>query len=242
MKRSQQEVVELLVFGLIALLIATGVLWVVGWLLGLIGAVFVWLAGVIWSLLRFIIPVAVLAAAVYVLVVLARKQGRGETAGTDTKPDVVRVEKASRPAPEVGKGTIDAQATTVTRGGAAVYEAPSELLRSGPERTEAVATDAAATDELRMDSAPSSHVPSAAAVTPAPEADTAPVEPLGEPETREHRTLPVDGEEQAMPVAETTHADEDVAQNTDEDRTKLRNELSEEQKAELREDDTRRPD
>jgi hypothetical protein len=64
MKRSLQEVVELVVFGLIALLIGTGLLWLVGWVLGLVSVVFTAIAGWIWQLLRFIIPVAIAAGVV----------------------------------------------------------------------------------------------------------------------------------------------------------------------------------
>jgi hypothetical protein len=65
MKRSLQEVVELVVFGLIALLIGTGLLWLVGWLLGIVSVVFTAIAGWVWQLLRFIIPVALAAGVIY---------------------------------------------------------------------------------------------------------------------------------------------------------------------------------
>lgn len=64
MKRSAQEMVELVVFGLIALLVGTGLLWLAGWLLGAVGTVFTWLAGLVWALLRFIVPVALIAGLV----------------------------------------------------------------------------------------------------------------------------------------------------------------------------------
>jgi hypothetical protein len=242
---------ELLVFGLIALLIATGVLWVVGWLLGIISVVFVWVAALVWRLLSFIIPVAVLAAAVYFLVVLARNQSRGQTSGTAaTTPDTVRVEKASRSTHEAGRGTIEA-GSAATRGRVAVYTAPSEPLderlgaepggaESGsPERT---GTGISGQDELRMDTLTSTPPASSPRIRPAPEADTAPVEPLGEPETLDDRKPPMDAEEQAMPVAEATYAgdgDAPAGQDTDEAPSRLRNELTEEQLADLREDDTK---
>jgi hypothetical protein len=65
MKRSLQEVIELIVFGLIALLIGTGLLWLVGWLLGIVSVVFTAIAGWIWQLLRFIIPVAIAAGVIF---------------------------------------------------------------------------------------------------------------------------------------------------------------------------------
>ncbi len=72
MKRSAQEIVELVVFGLIALLLGTGVLWLLGWVFGAVGTVFIWLAGLIWALLRFIVPVALIAALVVLVVRLVR--------------------------------------------------------------------------------------------------------------------------------------------------------------------------
>lgn len=65
MKRSLQEVIELVVFGLIALLIGTGLLWLVGWLLGIVSVVFTAIASWVWQLLRFIIPVALAAGVIY---------------------------------------------------------------------------------------------------------------------------------------------------------------------------------
>jgi hypothetical protein len=68
MKRSVQEIIELAVFGLIALLIGTGFLWVAGWILGGLGWLLQIVAQLVWSLLRFIVPVAVAAGLVYLLV------------------------------------------------------------------------------------------------------------------------------------------------------------------------------
>jgi hypothetical protein len=68
MKRSLQEIVELVVFGLIALLIGTGVLWLLGAVFGLVGTVFGWLAALLWGLLSFLVPVALVAGAVVLIV------------------------------------------------------------------------------------------------------------------------------------------------------------------------------
>ena len=78
MRRSLQEIIELVVFGLIALLLGTGLIWLVGWILGLTGLLLKFVAGLIWSLLRFIIPIAVGAAVVYALVRLIQNQSRGK--------------------------------------------------------------------------------------------------------------------------------------------------------------------
>lgn len=68
MKRSLQEVVELVVFGLVALLVGTGLLWVVGWVLSLGGLLLKAIAGLLWLLLRFVVPVAIVAGLVYFVV------------------------------------------------------------------------------------------------------------------------------------------------------------------------------
>lgn len=68
-----QEIVELLVFALIALLVGTGVVWLTGWLLGLAGTLLTWLAGLVWSLLRFVVPIALVAGVVYLLVRLMNR-------------------------------------------------------------------------------------------------------------------------------------------------------------------------
>ena len=85
MKRSLQEVVELVVFGLIALLLGTGLLWLVGAVFGLVGTVLGWLAGLLWALLRFVVPVALIAGAVVLLVRAARGRGDAATAPTGTR-------------------------------------------------------------------------------------------------------------------------------------------------------------
>jgi len=82
MKRSLQEYVELVVFGLIALLVGTGLLWVLGWVLSLGGVVLKGLAGLLWMLLRFIVPVAIAGGLVYFLVKAAQDRQKPATAGT----------------------------------------------------------------------------------------------------------------------------------------------------------------
>lgn len=68
MRRSFKEIVELVVFGLIALLLATGLIWLIGWVLGLVGIGLKFVAGIIWSLLRFLVPIAIVAGLAYALV------------------------------------------------------------------------------------------------------------------------------------------------------------------------------
>jgi uncharacterized membrane protein len=106
MKRSVQEIVELLVFGLIALLIGTALLWLVGWVFDLLGVLLKFFAGLIWSLLRFIVPVAIVAAIVYALVRLFQHQ-RERADQRREQPAATAVPAAGRPssaAEEEGNG------------------------------------------------------------------------------------------------------------------------------------------
>ena len=76
MKRSFQEILELIAFGLIALVVGTALLWVGGWLLGLVGLLLQGLAGLLWLVLRWILPVAILLGAIYAIVRLFQEQSR----------------------------------------------------------------------------------------------------------------------------------------------------------------------
>jgi hypothetical protein len=105
MKRSLQEVIELVVFGLIALLIGTGLLWFVGWLLGIVSVVFTTIAGWIWQLLRFIIPVALAAGVIFFIYRLLTKRDKKVTTVSSTQsvtpvtPPVTEPLEAVKPEP-----------------------------------------------------------------------------------------------------------------------------------------------
>ena len=72
MRRTPQEIVELVVFGLIALLLGTGVLWLLGAVFGLVGTVLGWLAALLWGIVSFLVPVALVAGAVVLIVRLVQ--------------------------------------------------------------------------------------------------------------------------------------------------------------------------
>ena len=80
-----QEIIELVVFGLIALLVGTGLLWVLGWLFGIAGIVFKFVAGFIWSLLRFIVPIVIVGGLAYALVRFFQSQSK-RTAAVEPVP------------------------------------------------------------------------------------------------------------------------------------------------------------
>ena len=102
MKRSLQEYVELVVFGLVALLVGTGLLWLTGWALSLGGVALRWVAGLLWTLLRFIVPVAIAGGLVYFLVKAAQdRQPRPAAAGTP-----VSAPPPPAPAPATSGGDV----------------------------------------------------------------------------------------------------------------------------------------
>lgn len=116
MKRSVQEIVELLVFGLIALLIGTGLLWLAGWVFDLVGVLFKFFAALIWSLLRFIVPVAVGAAIVYALVRLIQQQrekGAAEKSRASSEPGPsASIETGAAPPTGGSSATLEPTSTT----------------------------------------------------------------------------------------------------------------------------------
>lgn len=99
MKRSLQEVIELVVFGLIALLLGTALLWLVGVLFGAIGTVLGWLAGLLWALLRFVVPVAVIAALVVFVVRAIQRPSTQPAASEPTPAPATTADAAPPPAP-----------------------------------------------------------------------------------------------------------------------------------------------
>lgn len=96
--RSLQETVELVIFGLIALLVGLAVLWVTGWILSLLGSLFMIVASFVWNLLRFILPVIVIAAVVYLIVRYAtRGDRRPASAGSTRAPSPPPVRTITEP-------------------------------------------------------------------------------------------------------------------------------------------------
>ena len=134
MKRSLQEVVELVVFGLVALLVGTALVWVLGWVLSLGGALFKALAGLLWLLLRFIVPIAIVAGLVYFLV--KALQGRGaETAGATAAAG-----SGAGGTSAAGEGTKGAVETVKDAAGDVVAKAKDVATEVGDSVSKAVGT------------------------------------------------------------------------------------------------------
>lgn len=160
MKRSLQEYVELVVFGLIALLVGTGLLWVVGWVLSLGGIVLKGLAGLLWMLLRFIVPVAIAGGLVYFLVKAAQDKQKPASAAAGAGASSASTGSAgtvAAGAPVVGAGTSGAapaaQAASTTVG-SATSSATQNFAAAGDAAGDAardVATDVHAAAEDVVD-------------------------------------------------------------------------------------------
>ena len=136
-----QEIVELVVFGLIAVLVGTGVLWLVGWLIGLVGTLFMWLAGLLWLVLRYIVPVFVILGAIYYLFRLLQNRNRSGT-GTAQGP-VVSGPRAANSTPSTGSS--DTSVTNVAPAAAPVTTPQVQGLPYNPDGP-AAATPGATTD------------------------------------------------------------------------------------------------
>jgi hypothetical protein len=107
MRRTPQEIVELVVFGLIALLLGTGVLWVLGAVFGIVGTVLGWLAALLWGIVSFLVPVALVAGAVVLIVRLV--QGKS-LPGVTVRTDAPTVDAEPAPAAATSSGETEGNA------------------------------------------------------------------------------------------------------------------------------------
>lgn len=160
MKRSLQEYVELVVFGLIALLVGTGLLWVVGWVLSLGGIVLKGLAGLLWMLLRFIVPVAIAGGLVYFLVKAAQGRQRSDDHAGGMRSAPPRVDAAysppaptapapATPASSVGTGSAGAPEASAADTSAAAADVVADF--DEPASAPSPATSAPPVDDQRTE-------------------------------------------------------------------------------------------
>ena len=63
-----QKTLEVVVKGFVAAIVGLAGLWVLGWVFTFVGSVLIGLAGIVVTLLKFLVPVAVVAAIVYFVV------------------------------------------------------------------------------------------------------------------------------------------------------------------------------
>lgn len=113
MKRSLQEIVELIIFGLLALLIGTGLLWVFGQILKFVGWLFIKISWILWLLLKYILPIAIAAGIIFFIVryFVGRSQKKPEATATDTAAPLV---ETNEPAAEIANATENLSETVET--------------------------------------------------------------------------------------------------------------------------------
>ncbi|ADI15279.1 hypothetical protein [Truepera radiovictrix] len=188
MKRSLQEIVELVVFALVALLVLTGVLWFTGWLVGLLGMVFIWAAGLLWSLLRWLVPIAIIIAAVYALVRLLQRQSQRAAAPsvTSANPDAATTGDAA-PAPAAAPvTTIDASGEPVDPAADIAASTPA-----GDPASSAAAVDASGEPVPTVDAEPVTEAPADVATGNVPESG----EPVATVDAELVEDKPADGQD-----------------------------------------------
>lgn len=150
MKRSTQEVIELVVFALIALLLGTLLIWGVGWAFTGLGWLFRLIAGFIWSLLRFIIPIAIVAGVIYLVVrLLGARQAESARRTEPVAPAPSPIDRSvMEPAPAAAPSVPEAEPQVVGD-----PEVDTHGYREMDEVAEAMAEDseqAADEDEKRQ--------------------------------------------------------------------------------------------
>lgn len=110
MKRSVQEIIELVVFGLIALVVGMLAIWGVGWVFTFLGWLFRLVGAFLWTILKFVIPIAIVAGVVYLLVRLITRRNQGADGAGSSSPSS---SSAAAPASASGASGSAAQSPTV---------------------------------------------------------------------------------------------------------------------------------
>jgi hypothetical protein len=88
-----RKTLEVIVKGLVAVVVGLAGLYILGWVLSLLGGILLGFAGIIVALLRWLVPVAILVGIVY----FAVTQLQGKTVSASSKPVPVDVEAVQKP-------------------------------------------------------------------------------------------------------------------------------------------------
>ncbi len=122
-----QKTLEVVVKGFVAAIVALAGLWVLGWLFSFLGSILIGLAGIVVALLKFLVPVAVIAAIVYFFV--SQLQSSASTPRVQARVEPKPIEHA--PAT-----TIDAAATTNPESKVSVGGPSTTIESSDEEKSE----------------------------------------------------------------------------------------------------------
>ncbi len=88
-----QKTLEVVVKGFVGAIVALAGLWVLGWVFSFIGAMLIGLAGIVVGLLKFLVPVGVIAAIVYFFV----SQMRPESSLSNTEARAGKIQIDHKP-------------------------------------------------------------------------------------------------------------------------------------------------
>ena len=140
-----QEIIELVVFALIALVVGMLVIWGVGWVFTFLGWLFRIIGAFLWTILKFVIPIAIVAGVVYLLVRLItrrnRDSGAGSSRASSTSPTAAGASGAGQ-SPIVIEGT-DTQGSSSKN--------VNVIAGDTPKNVNVVSGDAAARDNAAGD-------------------------------------------------------------------------------------------
>lgn len=137
MNRSFREIVELVLFGLIALLVVTGLFWLIGWGFTGIGIALKWLSGLLWMVLKFAIPVALVGALFYFLVRFIQKNQANSPAADATPAE--KVETVVDNAKEAAAETVEEAVEAAKNVAETVEDTAEEVIETGAEKVEEAA-------------------------------------------------------------------------------------------------------
>jgi hypothetical protein len=93
-----QKTLEVVVKGFVGAIVALAGLWVLGWVFTFLGSVLIGLAGIVVALLKFLVPVAVIAAIVYFVVSQVQ---------SSSKPNTYEAKATPKPPGELEAQTIN---------------------------------------------------------------------------------------------------------------------------------------
>jgi predicted lipid-binding transport protein (Tim44 family) len=111
-----QKTLEVVVKGFVGAIVALAGLWVLGWLFTFIGSILIGLAGIVVALLKFLVPVAVIAAIIYFFVSQLQSSTSSSKVQARVEPKPIEHAPATtidavatiNPEPKIGVGTAAA--------------------------------------------------------------------------------------------------------------------------------------
>ncbi len=121
-----QKTLEVVVKGFVGAIVALAGLWVLGWLFTFLGSILIGLAGIVVALLKFLVPVAVIAAIVYFFVSQLQSSGKNISVQARVEPKPIEHAPAT---------TIDAVAITTPESKVSVEDSVNSVNQKRDNET-----------------------------------------------------------------------------------------------------------